>query len=48
MDIAKGICMWASNVVSLKIDALVECMTNFAALFKDKLSYSFTYEKCTV
>lgn len=30
----------------LKTDALVECMTNFAALFKDKLF--FTFEKCTV
>lgn len=30
----------------LKTDASVECMTNFAALFKDKLF--FTYEKHTV
>lgn len=36
----------APKVVSLKTDALVECMTNFTALFKDKLF--FYYEKCTV
>lgn len=45
VDTAKGIGMCVPKVVGLKTDALVECMTNFAAL---RASYSFTYEKCTV